>query len=71
MKWEGNRESDNVEDARGSAHGVHLVDHARVLDGHLPTGERHHPRAERDMTGIQGCAPESFVAHTGDSSAVG
>ena len=29
----------DVEDAGGGAHRAHLVDHARVLDGHLPTGE--------------------------------
>ena len=29
----------DVEEAGGRAHGAHLVDHARVLHGHLPTGE--------------------------------
>ena len=29
----------DVEDAGRRAHGAHLVDHARVLHRHLPTGE--------------------------------
>jgi hypothetical protein len=39
----------DVEDARVGPHGAVLRDDALVLDGHLPAGERHHPRPELDV----------------------
>ena len=39
----------DVEDAGVAAHGAVLGDHALVLHGHLPAGERDQPRAERDV----------------------
>src|SRR5258705_10036541 len=40
----------DVEDAGVHTDGAMLLDHALVLDGHLPAGERHHARAESDVT---------------------
>ena len=36
-------------DARSRSHGPVLLDDAVVLDGHLPAGEGHHARPERDV----------------------
>ena len=44
----------DVEDAAVGAHGAVLRDHTLVLDGHLPAGERHQPRAERDVALVSG-----------------
>ena len=49
----------DVEDAPVAADGDVLRDHALVLDGHLPAGERHHSRPERDVAIVQRSAPES------------
>ena len=43
----------DVEDAAVLAHGPVLGDHALVLHGHLPAGERHHARAERDVALVE------------------
>ena len=43
----------DVEDAGVGAHGPVLLDDALVLDGHLPAGERHHPRPERDVAVVE------------------
>ena len=43
----------DVEDAAVAAHRAVLRDHALVLDGHLPAGERHHPRAGGDVAVVQ------------------
>ena len=43
----------DVEDAGVGAHGAVLLDHALVLHGHLPAGERHHARAERDVPVVE------------------
>ena len=48
----------DVEDAGVGAHRLVLLDHALVLDRHLPAGERDHARAEGDVTVVQGRAPE-------------
>ena len=42
------------------AHGVVLLDDARVLDRHLPAGERHHARAESQVLLVQRRAPKRF-----------
>ena len=42
--WQPRRRSSGV----GSDRTV-LLDHTFVLDRHLPAGERHHPRPERDV----------------------
>ena len=39
----------HVEDAAIRADGAMLRDHAVVLHRHLPPGERHHPRTQRDV----------------------
>ena len=44
----------HVEEAHGGAHGAVLVDHAGVLDGHVPAPEIHHSGAQRPMDGVQG-----------------
>src|SRR3954452_21332007 len=38
-----------VEDTNGFPHGKMLLDHARVLDRHLPPAELRHPRTQREM----------------------
>ena len=43
----------DVEDAGGGAHGAHLVDHARVLHGHLPTGEGDEAPARFRVAAVQ------------------
>ena len=43
----------DVEDARVGAHRHVLGDDTLVLDGHLPAGERHHPRPERDVPVVE------------------
>ena len=43
----------DVEDAAVAPDGEMLGDHALVLHGHLPAGERHHARAERDVAIVQ------------------
>ena len=43
----------HVEHACVGTHRPVLLDHARVLDGHLPSGERDHPRAEGDVTVVE------------------
>ena len=43
----------DVEDAGVGAHGAMLLDHALVLDRHLPAGEGNHPRAERDVAVVE------------------
>ena len=48
----------DVERAGVLAHCAVLRDHALVLDGHLPAGERHHARAERDVAVVQRRAAE-------------
>ena len=40
-------------DAGVGADGAVLRDDALVLHGHLPAGERHHPRAERDVPVVE------------------
>ena len=48
----------DVERAGVLAHRPVLLDHALVLDGHLPAGERHHPRPEGDVAVVQRGAAE-------------
>ena len=43
----------DVEDAGIGPHRAVLLDHAGVLDGHLPPGERHHPRPELDVPVVE------------------
>ncbi len=43
----------DVEDAGIGPHRSVLGDDALVLHGHLPAGERHHPRAELDVPIVQ------------------
>ena len=43
----------DVEDAGVGAHRPVLRDHALVLHGHLPAGERDHARAERDVAVVE------------------
>src|SRR5579862_5845186 len=43
----------DVEDTGVGANRLVLRDHALVLHGHLPAGERHHPRPEGDVTVVQ------------------
>ena len=43
----------DVEDARIRADGTVLLDHALVLDGHLPTGEGNHPGPRRDVPVVE------------------
>ena len=43
----------DVEDAGIGPHRAVLRDHALVLHGHLPAGERHHPRAELDVPVVE------------------
>ncbi len=51
----------DVEDAAVAPDGEMLGDHALVLDGHLPAGERHHAGAERDVAVVQRRAPEALA----------
>ena len=44
----------DVEQPRRPPHGQVLLGNAGVLDGHLPPRERHHLRAQGDVTGMQG-----------------
>ena len=53
----------DVEDAAVAPDGEVLGDHALVLDGHLPAGERHHAGAERDVSVVQRRRPETVGAH--------
>ena len=48
----------DVEDARIGAHRPVLLDHALILDRHLPTGEGDHARAEGNVTVVQRRSPE-------------
>jgi hypothetical protein len=43
----------DVEDAGVGAHGSMLADHALVLDGHLPPGERNHARPGGHMAVVE------------------
>ncbi len=43
----------DVEDAGIGPHRAVLGDHALVLHGHLPAGERNHSRSERDMPSVE------------------
>ena len=43
----------DVEHAGVDANRPVLLDHPFVLNGHLPAGEGHHPRAERDVTIVE------------------
>ena len=52
----------DVEDAAVLAHGAVLGDDALVLHGHLPAGERHHPRAERDVALVERRAEQRLHA---------
>ena len=42
-----------------------LLDHALVLHGHVPAGERHHPRAEGDVAVVQRRAAERLLHRGG------
>ena len=53
----------DVEDAAVAPDGEVLGDHALVLHGHLPAGERHHAGAERDVSVVQRRRPEAVGAH--------
>ena len=44
----------------GPAHPV-LVQHARVLDRHVPTAELHHPRAQRSVRGVERTGAQRFA----------
>ena len=44
----------DVERTRVLAHSPVLLDDAFVLDGHLPSRKRHHPRPESDVAVVQG-----------------
>ena len=48
----------DVEDPGVRADSLVLGDHALVLHGHLPAGERDHARAEGDVPAVQGRLPE-------------
>ena len=48
----------DVEDANATPHGPVLLDHASVLDGHRPAGERHHARPEGNMARVQRRLPQ-------------
>src|SRR5262249_13407878 len=56
----------DVESPGVGAHGAVLLEHPVVLNGHLPPGERHHLRAERDMAVVQGC-PQQRRRHGADA----
>ena len=43
----------DVEQAGPRAHRQVLLCNARVLDGHVPAGKRHHPGAERNVPSVQ------------------
>ena len=57
----------DVERAAVGADRAMLLDDARVLDGHLVPGERHHPRAERDVARVERRALERRGLHGRDS----
>ena len=48
----------DVEHPRGLPDGQMLLADARVLDRHLPAGERHQPGPGRDVAGVQGQTDE-------------
>ena len=56
----------DVEDAGIRAHRLVLLDHALVLDRHLPSGKRDHARAERNVTVVKRRPPERL--HRGDAN---
>jgi hypothetical protein len=45
-----------IEHAPSLAHGLHLLQNARVLHGHLPACEGHHPRACLQVRRVECCA---------------
>src|SRR5262249_24589663 len=49
----------DVEQAGRPAHCQMLLDHAAVLDRHLPAGELYQPRVEPLMDGVEGCPSET------------
>ena len=58
-------EASHVRDVEHPAvlpHGPVLGDDALVLDGHLPAGERHHARAERDVAFVERRAKQGLHA---------
>ncbi len=58
----------DVEEAGRGAHGHVLGGDARVLDRHVPAAERHHPRSEGDVSGMERGlleARRSGVVHAG------
>ena len=57
----------HVEQADGPADGAVLLDDRRVLDRHLPAGERDHPRAGGDVAVVQG-GPLERLAHRADAN---
>ena len=53
----------HVEHAGGAAHRVVLFDLRTVVQRHFPTAEIDHPRAGRDVGGIEMSAGERHAAH--------
>jgi hypothetical protein len=53
----------HVEEPRGAANRLMLGDDARVLERHLPSGERHELRAERRVTVVEGRAQQCRFGH--------
>src|SRR5262245_17652963 len=43
----------DIEDGSRGAHRHVLTSNARVLNGHLPAGERHHPGMQCTVTGVE------------------
>jgi hypothetical protein len=58
----------DVEEASGIPDCVVFVDDAGVLNGHLPSGERHEPRSERDVFGVERCPPQVGARHADEPS---
>ena len=55
----------HVEQAGRGTHRPMLVHHAGVLDGHLPAGERHHPRAVSEVPFVECRAAQEVVVGWG------
>ena len=53
----------DVEDAGGSADGAGFGENARVLHGHIVSGERHHSGTEGDVVVVEDGGAEGGVCH--------
>jgi hypothetical protein len=58
----------DIEEAGRIPDRVVLVDDPGVLNGHLPPGERHEPRSERDVFGVERCPPQVGACHADEPS---